>query len=367
MAQLDVIFPAKLPITNSVNTAAQTTLQAIGDYVAVIRQAEEAATITGVSIFVDVHSGGTGSFVRVGLQSVGSNGHPSGTWLGYVDKERTNANFPLFGPTTHTLGSSVSLTRGQLYAIVAEALSGTWSSGTNFRTNDNYYVGIENDLAFPYLANKVAGVTSKSNGSGAYTHSCVSSTRMYGTPHNPQNVASISSASTPNEIGNYFRLPTGISTSYSVLGVRLLIALTDSAGTFDLTLYDSSNTVLQQVSFTCSNVVGGATSMYQRDFYFDESSLTALTPGTYYRIAIKATNATAIGGMGSISIPTSLGMTAYTGVDGTYIYTSRTGSGSWTNVSGQMHLMRLLLSDVTGGGGGTVATSPRYTINAGIN
>lgn len=351
MAQLDAVFPARLPITNSVNTAAQTTLQAIGDYVAVIRQAEEAATITGVSIHVDTHSGGTGSFVRVGLQSVGSNGHPSGTWLGFVDKERTNANFPLFGPTTHTLGSSVSLTRGQLYAIVAEALSGTWSSGTNFRTNDNYYVSVENDLAFPYLANKVAGVTAKSTGSGAYTHACVSSTRMYGTPHNPQNVASISSASTPNEIGNYFRLPTGIGSSYSVVGVRLFIAMTNSAGTFDITLYDNASTVLQQVSFTCSNVVGGATSIYQRDFYFDESSLTALTPGSYYRIAIKATNATAIGGMGSIVVPTSLGMTAYTGASGTFVYTSRTGSGSWTDVSGQIHLMRLLLSDVTGSAG----------------
>lgn len=351
MAQLDVIFPARLPITNSVNTASQTTLQAIGDYVAVIRQAEEAATITGVSIFVDVHSGGTGNIVRVGIQSVGANGHPSGTYLGFVDKDRTNGNFPLFGPTTHTLGTPVNLTRGQLYAIVAEALSGTWSSGANLRTNDNYYVGVENDLAFPYLANKVAGVLSKSNGSGAYTHTCVSSTRMYGTPHNPQNVASISSASTPNEIGNYFRLPSGIGTSYAVLGVRLFIALTDSAGTFDITLYDNASTPLQQVSFTCSNVVGSATTIQQRDFYFDESSLTALTPGSFYRIAVKATNATAIGGMGSLLVPATLGMTAYTGADGTFVYTSRTGAGAWTDVVGQIHLMRLLLSDVTGSAG----------------
>ena len=362
MARLDVIYPARLPITNSVNTAAQTTLQAIGDYVAVIRQAEEAATITGVSIHVDSHSGGTGSFVRVGIQSVGSNGYPSGTYLGSVDKERTNANFPLFGPTTHTLGTSVSLTRGQLYAIVAEALSGTWSGAAIFRTNDNYYVGAENNLSFPYLANKVAGTTAKSTATGAYTHSCVSSTKMYGTPHNPQNIASISSSSSPNEIGNYFRLPTGLGTSYAVLGVRLLIGLTDSAGTFDITLYDSSSTVLQQVSFTCSNVVGGATSIYQRDFYFDEASLTALTPGSYYRIAIKATNATAIGNMGSLNVPSSLGMTAYTDVDGTFVYTSRTGTGSWTDVSGQIHLMRLLLSDVTGSTGSSGGSSASFTM-----
>lgn len=362
MAQVDFIYPARLPITNSVNTAAQSTLQAIGDYVAIIRQAEEAATITGVSIHVDSHSAGTGSYVRVGLQSVGSNGYPSGTYLGYVDKERTNANFPLFGPTTHTLGTSVNLTRGQLYAIVAEALSGTWSGATNFRTNDNYYVQVENDLAFPYLANKINGVTSRSNGSGAYTHSCVSATRMYGTPHNPQNITSISSASSPNEIGNYFRLPTGMSTSYTVLGVRLYIAMTDSAGTFDITLYDTSNTVLQQVSFTCSNVVGGTTSMLQRDFYFDEATLTALTPGTYYRIGIKASNSTAIGGMGYLSIPTSLGMTAYTGIDGTFVYTSRTGTGAWTDTAGQIHLMRLLINDVTGSAGISSGSSASFTM-----
>ena len=358
MARLDVIYPARLPITNSVNTAAQTTLQAIGDYVAVIRQAEEAATITGVSIHVDTHSGGTGNIVRVGIQSVGANGHPSGTYLGSVDKDRTNANFPLFGPTTHTLGTSVSLTRGQLYAIVAEALSGTWSGAANFRTNDNYFVSSENDLSFPYLANKVAGSLSKSNGTGAYTHSCVSSTTMYGTPHNPANVTSISSASSPNEIGNYFRLPTGIGTSYAVLGVRLYIGMTNSAGTFDITLYDSASTVLQQVSFTCDQVVGNTTGGAQRDFYFDEASLTALTPGTFYRIGIKATNATAIGGMASIYVPTSLGMTAYTSPNGSFIYTSRTGSGAWTDVTGQMHLMRLLISDVTGGSAGPSGGGP---------
>lgn len=358
MARLDVIYPAKLPITNSVNTASQTTLQAIGDYVAVIRQAEETATITGVSIHVDTHSGGTGNIVRVGIQSVGSNGHPSGTYLGFVDKDRTNANFPLFGPTTHTLGTSVNLTRGQLYAIVAEALSGTWSGAANLRTNDNYYVGNENDLSFPYLANKVAGVLSKSNGTGAYTHSCVSATTMYGAPHNPAHISSISSTSTPNEIGNYFRLPLGTGTSYTVLGVRLFIAMTDSVGTFDITLYDNTSTALQQVSFTCSNVVGNTTGGYQRDFYFDEASLTPLTPGTFYRIAIRATNTTAIGAMGSIYVPTSLGMTAYTGPDGSFIYTSRTFAGAWTDVAGQMHLMRLLISDITGGSTGVTGGGP---------
>jgi len=68
-------------------------------------------------------------------------------------------------------------------------------------------------------------------------------------------------------------------------------------------------------------------------------------------MAIKATNATAIGAMGSLVVPASLGMTAYTGANGTFIYTSRSGTGAWTDVSGQIHLMRLLISDVTGSAG----------------
>ena len=189
---------------------------------------------------------------------------------------------------------------------------------------------------------------------------------MYGQPHKPGQLSSLSSSSTPNEVGNYIRIPTGAGSAYSILGVRLFIAMTNSAGTFDLTLYDASNTVLQQASFTCSQVVGGTTSILQRDFYFDEASLTSLSPGTYYRLAIKATNATGIGVIGYTNVPSTLGMTAYTGADGTCVYTSRSGSGSWTDTTGQILCMKAIISDVAGGGSSSV-TMPRYTMNAGIN
>ena len=365
MAQLDVYFPTRLPVTTATSTAWQSTLQALNDYVAIVRQAEEAATITSVQILVDFFSTGSSDVVRIGLQSVNSSGEPSGTWLGYVDKTCTTGNFPYFNFSSHTLSASVSLTRGQLYAIVVQAQSGTWSGSLYFRTNDNYYVDIEGRQAFPYMVQKIAGSVAKSNAAGCFIHSCSSATKTYGQPHKPSSITSISSSSSPNEIGNYFRLPTGLGTSYTLLGVRLFIAMTNSAGTFDITLYDTSNTVLQQVSFTCSNVVGGMTTLAQRDFYFDEASLTALVPGTYYRVAIKATNATGIGAMAYIDFPT-LGMTAYTGVDGTCQYTSRAGTGAWTEVSGRMHVMKLILNDVAGGSSSSV-TMPRYTMNAGIN
>lgn len=367
MALLETHFPIRMPTTTATSTAWQSTLQAIGDYVAIVRQAEEPATITSVDVLVDFYSTGGSDIVRVGLQSVNSSGEPSGTWLGYVDRACNTSNFPYFSYSNHALGTSVTLTRGQQYAIVVFALSGTWSGSLYFRTNDNYYVDTEGRQAFPYMVQKIAGTVTKSNAAGCFTHCCSSSTRTYGQPHKPDTVASISNASTPNEIGNYFRIPTGVSTSYSVLGIRLFIALATGVGTFNVTLYDSANTVLQQVSFTCNQVVGGTSSLLQRDFYFDEASLSSLTPGSYYRVAVSATNSTAIGAMAKINFPTSLGMTAYTGANGTCIYTSRSGSGAWTDVPGQMLVMKAIISDVTGGGGGTVATSPRYTINAGIN
>jgi hypothetical protein len=362
MSQLDVYFPARLPVTTATSTAWQSTLQAVGDYVAIVRQAEEPATITSVEIYVDFYTTGSSDTVRVGLQSVNSNGEPSGTWLGYVDKICTTGNFPYFGFSSHTLGTSVSLTRGQLYAIVIQAQSGTWSGSLYFRTNDNYYVDIEGRQAFPYLVQKIAGTVGKSNAAGCYIHSCSSSTKTYGQPHKPNSITSISSASSPNEIGNYFRLPTGLGTSYTLLGVRLFIAMTNSAGTFDITLYDTANTVLQQVSFTCSNVVGGMTTLAQRDFYFVQTTLTSLTPGTYYRVAVKASNATGIGDMASIDFPSALGMTAYTGVNGSCQYTSRAGSGAWTDVSGRIHAMKLILNDVTGSAGSSSGSSASFTM-----
>lgn len=367
MALLETHYPVRMPTTTATSTAWQSTLQAVGDYVAVVRQAEEAATITTVSVLVDFFVTGATDIVRVGIQSVNSSGEPSGTWLGFVDKTRDTANFTWFSYSTHTLGSGVSVTRGQLYAIVVQALSGTWSGSQYFRTNDNYYVDIEGRQAFPYMVQKIAGSVAKSNAAGCFTHCCASSTRTYGQPHKPASITSISSSSSPNEIGNYFRIPTGAGSSYSVLGIRLFIALTNSAGTFDVNLYTSSGTLLQQVSFTCSQIVGGTSSLLQRDFYFDEATLSSLTPGSYYRCAISATNAIGIGDMAQITFPSALGMTAYTGADGTYVYTSRTGSGAWTETAGQMHVMKLIISDITGGSGGIIATSPRYTINAGIN
>lgn len=354
MALFEIHYPTRLPVTNSTNTSWQTTLQAVGDYVGIVRQAEESATITSVGLYVDYYTVGASDVIRVGLQSVNSNGEPSGTWLGYVDKTATTGNFPYFGYSNHVLSTSVSLVRGQLYAIVAQALSGTWSGAQYFRTNDNYYVDPEGKQAFPYMAQKVAGSVTKANAAGCYTHFCSSSTRAYGQPHQPGVVTSISNASSPNEIGNYFRIPTGTCTSYSVLGVRLYIGMVSGAGTFNINLYDSSTNLLQQNSFTCSQVAGGinpGTSRYQYDLLFDEATLTSLSPGSYYRAAIAATNATAIGDMGKINFPVSLGMTAYTGASGTYIYTSRSGTGAWTDVSGQVFAMKLIISDVTGSAG----------------
>jgi hypothetical protein len=351
MALLEVHYPTRMPTTTATSTAWQSTLQAVGDYVAIVRQAEEPAVINAVHGYLDYFSTGSGDIVRVGIQSVNASGEPSGTWLAFADKTCTTANFPYFSFFSHTLSSTTTLTRGQLYAVVIQALSGTWNGSLYFRTNDNYYVDTEGRQAFPYMVQKIAGSVSKSNASGCFIHSCSSSTRMYGQPHKPNQLTSLSNTSSPDEIGNYIRIPTGVGSAYSILGVRLFIAMTNSAGTFDITLYNSSNTVLQQASFTCSQVVGGTTSLLQRDFYFDEASLTALVPGTYYRLAVKATNATGIGVMAYIDMPTTLGMTAYTGADGTCVYTSRAGGGAWTDTGGRMLCMKAIISDVTGSAG----------------
>jgi hypothetical protein len=445
MADLTYHYPELLPLPTSTTFSPQT-LQAVGDYYSVIRQAEEDAIITKVSGYCDIVTGTVGT-MRVGIQSINTafsttvtftaastscngtftggtalvvgtpvvfsnsggalpaaitagttyyvvstsstiitvaatyggtaitfatagtgthtlstlSGIPSGTWIAFQDAvvgssgSGSFTNFSTFNVTlTSGNVSTTNLTRGQVYAIVMQAQTGTWSGAASFRTWTDVGQTGSMATAFPYTYGIANGATvGKSTSSVTHLLAAGSSTKWYGITFTSSNIASFNSGATPNEYGNVFVLPTGSCTSFKVSGIHIPIGLTNSATTtYNLTLYDSANTVLQQTSFNNRDTFSQTTIILRT--YFFTGTLATLTPGTTYRIALSATNASA--GFGSFNA-LNFGVNQQSGLVGTggsYYQTTRTGSGAWTDTTTAAVGMKVIIQDMTASGGGGV-------------
>ena len=359
MAKVRAFIPTELPMLSSSTGPTSKTLQAIGDYVAFICQAEEDATITRVTGYVNARNGTPGT-TRVGIQSVvTTTGLPSGTWLGSVDLTTDATNFPATSAKEWTLSSNATLTRGQYYAIVIQALSGTWSTATdNLQLYSNQGTGVGPSFAaFPYVYDVINGVAgAKTTTAILPCIGCGSSTIQYRIAHKPASQGSWNSGASPNQRGMKFKLPASTVTSFKIAGVRMGIGPTNSASTWDLNLYDASNTVLQNRSFTNQEAFNSA-GLLIRDYYFDESTLTALSPNTDYRIAIQATNAS-LGCVTYIELSAATDCTSAFIPGGTYHLTTRTGTGAWTDTTTTWMPMQLIIDDLTATGGGGLAANP---------
>jgi hypothetical protein len=317
----------------------------------VIMQAEEDCVVDSVMGYTDIITGTPGT-IRVGIQSVTAAGIPSGTWIAFGDFTANATNFPQFTTFKKTLTTTGSVTRGQQVAVVFAPLSGTFN-GTNF-IRFYYANGTalgEYTKVYPYTYGASGGgAAAKSTTAFAATAGYGSSTRHYGFACGTSGVASWNSTGTPDERGMKFSIPTGTCTSYKVAGIRLLAGITNSAATWDLVLYDSANTVLQSISFTNSAMFNTA-SIGLRDFYFDESTLSALTPGLDYRIVVKPT-AASLGAMVYNIAGSAWPLAPAINPGGTWAYTTRTDAGAWTDDPNVTMPLKLILHDVTSNGGG---------------
>ena len=442
MADITYHYPELLPLPTS-TTFSNQTLQAVGDYYSVIRQAEEDAIITKVSGYCDLITG-TPGVMRVGIQTINTafsttvtftatttscngtfsggtaltvgtpvvfsttgalpaaitagttyyvvsattsvitvaatyggtaitfatagtgvhtlstlSGIPSGTWIAYQDTtvgasaSGSYTNFTMWNVTlTSGNVATTNLTRGQVYAIVMQAQSGTWNGTNNFRTWLDVTQTGSMATTFPYTYGIAAGATqAKSTNATTHLLAAGSSTKWYGATFTTSNIASFNSTASPNEFGNVFVLPTGTCTSFKVAGVSLPIGLTNSTTTtYNLTLYDASSTVLQQTSFNNRDTYA-STTLGLRTYLFT-GTLATLTPGTTYRIALSATNATA--GFGNFNA-VNFGVNQQSGIvgaGGTYYYTTRAG-GAWTDTTTSALAMKVIVQDMTSTGGGS--------------
>ena len=350
MANINLVYPNELAM-HTTNTSTTWTVQGATDYMAVLRHAEEDATITSVSGYSDLITGTPGT-IRIGIQSVSSSGIPSGTWLGYGDFTADTTNFPNATSFKKTLSSNATITRGMMYAIVAAAQSGTWDVSNNQRFTSAAGAAVgESARASSYTYGIINAVTqSKSSTALTLNLACSSSTVQYALAGTSASIASWSTASAIDERGVLFNLPASTFTSYKVAGIRFVCGPTNSAATWDMVLYDSGGTVLQSASFTNTGIYN-ITTVLLREFYFTNSTLTALTPGSDYRLVIKATHAS-LGCMvyNEFTGPSDIGAL----VGGTYSLTTRADAGSWTNTNTKTMPMKLILRDVTSTAGGAI-------------
>jgi hypothetical protein len=374
VARVDIMWPWNLPQPINSGSPGARRLNLLGDYIAFIRQADEDAVITEVGFYFDSRSTNAGNpVVRVGIQTVDATGNITGTWLGYTDYVGNATNFPNFTGLTLsiTANGTASVTRGQIYAIVLYAQSGTYDATNNVGLGTiSSNVG-QIPTAFPTMVALQSGVRSDSNQAQTIVHWANSSSQTYGNPL--VSVSTIAaygtgSGSTPNEYGVKFTVPSGWTQSFTVLGIQCMLTPANATATFDMLLYDSTNNVLQSKSFTALEIRQGAGSPFLRTLYFDEPTLTSLTPGSTYRVTIKATSATAATAIVDFSYANATYARAYVGTGGLHHRTERINTGAWTDTTARTLAWKLIINDaIAPPPSGSLTAAPRYTINAGIN
>lgn len=163
----------------------------------------------------------------------------------------------------------------------------------------------------------------------------------------------LKNSTTPDEAGMKFTLPADMT----CFGARF----TNNyygwgyAATFDVVLYDNTNSVVASCSVSDKDFVAAASGTAYVNVFWAGASLTA---GSTYRIVVKPTTDSG----GDINLTRwqldSAAAMAMLPCGDTWQGTSRTDAGSWTDVTTDMYPLALWVSSMTfsaGGGGGEYA------------
>lgn len=336
------------PRQNLLNDGALTsfTLDATTDQMGVVMYAPEDCTITNVQWIHSSYAGSPGT-LRIGLQSVSATtGVATGTWLaggnGYVDKTTYNTVDNNVYQTA-TLGTSVTLSRGECFAIVLDPLSGTWDASNNvtvgYQINQYEVVSLT-----PYLLVNNARTTTARQGNFIAR----SSTKAYGEP-----LESYTNWGIENDIlgqnddgGVKFMIPNTVCSTYQVAGIRIFMDAIN-ASTFTISLYEGTNrTVMQTIAIDSDQMGTSGLLQGYHTLYFDDSTLDALTAGTTYRLMIEATSTSSAGTLRLSKVGNTTNMTALVPSTHTYHWTEWNGS-SYVDSDDVFPNIQLIITDIT--------------------
>lgn len=324
-------------------------LDAAGKKGAFVFQAPKTGTIDRLLFGLGIVT--TSATLDVRLETVGTDGNPSGTLKG------TNTNGPCstlvsstFREVTLTAGASV--TKGDWLAIVIvnPAVSPgnlnilRWNSVTSTFPYTAAFSGTWGKacLVFP-------GGVRYSDGTYPYIEGI-----LLATPTAP----AFSNASTPDERGSKIIVPFNCKVS----GLWFTNMSISTLGDWDAVLYDASNTVLKTISVD-GDITNAATSAIQPFVVMFDTEVT-LTAGDIVRAIKKPTTATTATGA-TVIIPSSISTNIIQSLPGgaSSIYTYRTDAGSWTDDAGTAWCVGLMVSaidDGAAGGGSSAARTIAY-------
>jgi hypothetical protein len=323
------------------------TLDSANDAVQAVFQAPDAVTITHLFVRQSVRTG-TAPVYRVSLQGVNGTGEPDGSIKGGGTAK--NDYTPVVGNDNAgvwlALDTPYACSRGEYLATNIQRTSGTIDAGNNCAFG---YSGAsdEPDTGFPYAYLVIDGSPSKIiNSSPVYGFK--SASKSYGMPTVLRSSFTSALASTPDERAVYVALPVGWGTSYTVRGIRFFGSM-GSSGTVRMRLYDTNGTsVLQEAEHDSD--YAGSTDFRWFTLYFDDTTLSALTFGSAYRLSLRSNGVNAVV-IGYISVQDAGDMTAFPGGTG-LSYSDREDDGAWTDYATRRLTVSLIIDDWTGSGGG---------------
>lgn len=192
----------------------------------------------------------------------------------------------------------------QTPAYKVSFLTGSWGS----KSGNSYYLALKYDSGYCPL--DVQGMTPVT---GAQTNTAYNS------------------GSTPDERGMLFQVPTAMT----IAGAWMYCNRSAAA---DLVLYDTDGTTVLVTSSLDSAQRSGAALAFGA-FYFPP---TALTANVGYRLTLKPTSGSNVT-LGHLTVNSSALLAAFTG-GSTWMLTTRTDAGAWTDTNTARPMMGLIIS-----------------------
>lgn len=345
----DIIMPSG----GAVAYAASIALNGTGDFQGFVCQAKESITITSVGMRVASRTGSPGNVatgLRLGIAYVdATTGFPATTpvWANATFSGAAGTAYQDFNATTGvttsqmliaTLTTAVTISRGTVFAILMDPVSGTWATGTELGITPGLSAAGPN-IQTPYSYG-MTGSTFALNAVAAPNFLYRSSTTTYGYPYETITSLNINSGSTPDEVGMYFRLPSGVCSTFQVSSVR--IGMLPSGQDFDVILYDTNGTTVLQTVTVDGNILNTtAHGVVEVEF---SGTIATLTAGSYYRLVVRPATATNMGAFQYYTFRTDNDKTAFLNNAADVQYTSRTNAGAWTENTNQIMTMQAVIT-----------------------
>jgi hypothetical protein len=348
-------WPFVAPFNASAPSANNHTVDANNDGVAWVFQARDANAITGLGFRYGARAG-TPPAYTIGLEGVSATtGNPDGTYKTNGGNDCKKAFTPPADATwdgiwkTQTLDYSYTPTAGELLAI-------TIRSGTNDAVNYSTFTSDISDASHsalnrPYAARLTAGSWAKRV--PLPTFGVYSASGAYGYVYQGQYTTSTAST-VGHRAALKFTVPTNVTNTFTVRGFRAIAYFASTGKTPVAGLWNAGG-VVQNVTIDTDQARDATAGRGTWDFTFDESSLTALSPGTAYYIGLEVADAAS----GNFILygnqyPTASEIAAETG-GATWCLSTYNGS-AWTDDTTVRPLVDLLVDDMTqaSAGGGLI-------------